>query len=54
MNAVYMLAAYPLGNLSDRVNAKTVVMGGLIVLIAADVALAMLPAISGALVGIAL
>ena len=43
MNAVYMLAAYPLGSLSDRVSAKIMLIGGLIVLVAADLALAMLP-----------
>lgn len=54
MNAVYMLAAYPLGSLSDRVSAKSMLIGGLIVLIAADLALAMLPGVAGAFVGIAL
>jgi MFS family permease len=54
MNAVYMLAAYPLGSLSDRVSAKSMLISGLIVLIAADLALAMLPGIMGAFVGIAL
>ena len=54
MNAVYMLAAYPLGSLSDRVSAKTMLIGGLVVLIAADLALAVLPGIAGAFVGIAL
>ena len=54
MNAVYMLAAYPLGSLSDRVSARTMLSGGLIVLIAADLALAMLPGVAGAFVGIAL
>jgi MFS family permease len=54
MNAVYMLAAYPLGSLSDRVSANTMLIGGLIVLIAADLALAMLPGVAGAFVGIAL
>ena len=54
MNAVYMLAAYPLGSLSDRVSAKAMLIASLIVLIAADLALAMLPGISGAFVGIAL
>ena len=54
MNAVYMLAAYPLGSLSDRVSAKAMLIAGLIVLIAADLALATLPGISGAFVGIAL
>lgn len=54
MNAVYMLAAYPLGSLSDRVSAKAMLVAGLIVLIAADLALAMLPGIAGAFFGIAL
>ena len=54
MNAVYMLAAYPLGSLSDRVNAKAMLIGGLIVLIAADLALAMLPGVAGVFVGIGL
>ena len=54
MNAVYMLAAYPLGSLSDRVSAKGMLMGGLIVLIAADLALALMPGVAGAFVGIAL
>lgn len=54
MNAVYMLAAYPLGGLSDRVSARTMLIWGLIVLIAADVALATLPGIAGEFVGTAL
>jgi MFS family permease len=54
MNAVYMLAAYPLGSLSDRVSARTMLIWGLIVLVAADLALAMLPGIVGAFVGITL
>ncbi len=54
MNAVYMLAAYPLGGLSDRVSARTMLICGLVVLIAADLALAMLPGVAGAFVGIGL
>ena len=54
MNAVYRVAAYPLGSLSDRVSAKAMLIAGLIVLIAADLALAMLPGVLGAFVGIAL
>lgn len=54
MNAVYMLAAYPLGSLSDRASPKVMLIGGLSILIAADVALAVLPGIEGAFVGIAL
>ncbi len=54
MNAVYMLAAYPLGSLSDRASARTMLIGGLVALIAADLALALLPGVAGAFVGIAL
>lgn len=54
MNAVYMLAAYPLGSLSDRVSAKAMFAWGLILLIAADLALALLPGVAAAFVGIAL
>ena len=54
MNAVYMLAAYPLGSLSDQVSVKAMLIGGLVALIAADLALAVLPGIAGTFVGIAL
>ena len=54
MNAVYMLAAYPLGSLSDRVSPRTILAWGLIVLVAADLALAMLPGVAGAFLGVAL
>ena len=54
MNAVYMLAAYPLGSLSDRVSAKAMFIGGLVALVAADLSLALLPGIAGTFVGIAL
>ena len=54
MNAVYMLMAYPLGSLSDRVSAKYMLVWGLIILITADLALAMLPGIPGVFVGIGL
>lgn len=54
MNAVYMFAAYPLGSLSDRVSARTMLVWGLIVLIAADLALALLPGVAGAFVGVGL
>ncbi len=40
MNVVYAASAYPFGRLSDRVNRKTLLAGGLIVLIAADLILA--------------
>ncbi|MBY0285240.1 MAG: MFS transporter [Sphingomonas sp.] len=54
MNAVYMFAAYPLGSLSDRVSAKSMLIGGLVALIAADLALALLQGVAGAFMGIAL
>ena len=41
MNAIYALAAYPFGKLSDRVSHRRLLMAGLLVLIAADAALAM-------------
>ena len=54
MNAVYMLAAYPLGSLSDRMSAKTMLIGGLVALVVADLALALLSGLAGTFVGIAL
>lgn len=54
MNAVYMLAAYPLGSFSDRVSARCMLIGGLVALIAADLALALLQGVAGAFMGIAL
>ncbi|ODT46699.1 MAG: MFS transporter [Nitrospira sp. SCN 59-13] len=41
MNLVYASSAYPFGKLSDRTNHKTMLTFGLLVLIAADVVLAM-------------
>lgn len=40
MNAVYALSAYPFGKLSDRVSHRSLLMGGLAVLILADLILA--------------
>ena len=40
MNVTYALAAYPLGALSDRINKVTVLMAGIVVLVAADLVLA--------------
>jgi MFS family permease len=40
MNLVYSASAYPFGRLSDRMNHKTLLAMGLIVLIAADIVLA--------------
>ncbi len=40
MNAVYALAAYPFGKLADAMKHRTLLAGGLLLLIAADLALA--------------
>lgn len=54
MNVVYALGAYPAGILSDRVNGRVLLGAGMIGLILADLALALLPGVGGAFVGIAL
>ena len=54
MNVVYALAAYPAGVLSDRFNRKSLLMIGLLLLVAADFALALLPSIAGVALGVAL
>ena len=54
MNLVYATGAYPLGILSDRVSSRTLLIWGLFCLICADLALAMLPGVAGAFVGIVL
>jgi MFS family permease len=46
MNTVYALVAYPAGHLADRVNRRSLLLVGMAVLIAADIALA----VSGSLV----
>lgn len=54
MNAVYALGAAPAGALSDRVSSRSLLLSGLLALIAADLALAFAPGIFGAFAGIAL
>jgi MFS family permease len=54
MNIVYALGAYPAGSLSDRWPARRLLTLGLIVLILADLALALLPGLAGAFLGILL
>lgn len=49
MNVVYAFAAYPAGVLSDRMDRHTILVAGLVLLIVADVVLAL----SGSIVGIA-
>ncbi|CAG0999019.1 MAG: MFS transporter [Rhizobiaceae bacterium] len=54
MNVAYALSAYPAGALSDRVDRTAILVAGLVMLIAADVALAFGPGIAGVAVGVVL
>jgi MFS family permease len=54
MNVVYALAAYPAGVASDRMDRTTLLIVGLVLLIAADLALALLPSIGGVALGVVL
>jgi MFS family permease len=54
MNVVYAAGAYPAGVLSDRRGRRRVLAVGLIVLVLADVTLAVAPGVAGALAGVAL
>ena len=54
MNVTYALAAYPLGALSDRVNKVTVLVFGIVVLIAADLFLAINGSLWSVAVGVVL
>jgi MFS family permease len=54
MNVVYALAAYPAGILSDRVDRHTVLVAGFVLLIMADVVLALSAGILGVAVGVIL
>ncbi|MFG1300588.1 MFS transporter [Xanthobacter sp. V3C-3] len=54
MNVVYSLGAYPAGAWSDRAPPARLLVGGLALLIAADVVLAFVPGLPGAFLGIAL
>lgn len=54
MNVTYALAAYPAGSLSDRVNKVTVLMAGLVLLILADLMLALEPTLLGVALGVVL
>jgi MFS family permease len=51
MNAVYALVSAPAGSLSDRIGRRTVLMAGLLALIAADLVLGLWGSIAGAIVG---
>jgi MFS family permease len=54
MNVVYALSAYPAGVLADRVKPTGLLAIGLVLLAAADLALAMLPNIGGVALGVIL
>jgi len=54
MNVVYAAGAYPAKALSDRVERVWLLVAGLAVLIAADLALAWLPGLAGVFAGVAL
>jgi MFS family permease len=54
MNAVYALSAWPAGVLSDRMSRPALLMAGLVLLIAADLVLALAPGFAGLGIGIAL
>jgi MFS family permease len=54
MNAVYALAAYPAGVLSDRIDRVTVLGVGLAFLIAADIVLAFAGGVAGVAIGVVL
>ena len=54
MNIVYAVAAYPLGALSDRMNRMSMLGFGLVVLIVADLVLALAPGLTGVAIGVVL
>ena len=54
MNVVYAVAAYPAGVMSDRVSRTAVLAGGIVLLVAADIVLALLPSIGGLALGVVL
>lgn len=54
MNLLYALSAYPFGKLSDRMSHSTMLQAGLVVLIAADIVLAVSQHWAGILFGVAL
>lgn len=54
MNVVYALAAYPAGMLSDRFSRVPLLAIGILLLVAADIALALLPSLGGIALGVVL
>jgi MFS family permease len=54
MNLVYSACAYPFGKLSDRVSHRTLLAGGMLILVAADLVLASSASLPAVLLGVAL
>ena len=54
MNVVYAGAAYPAGVMSDRMSRTAVLGSGILVLVAADIVLALLPSVGGVALGVVL
>jgi MFS family permease len=54
MNVIYAAAAYPAGVMSDRIDRTTVLAVGLVLLVTADIALALLPSVTGVALGVVL
>jgi len=54
MSFAFMLTAYPVGWLGDRVSRTRLLLIGIVVLIAADLSLALIPARAGAVIGVVL
>lgn len=54
MNIAYALSAYPAGVLSDRINRTALLAFGLVCLASADLALALLPNLTGMVLGVVL
>lgn len=54
MNVVYALAAYPAGVLSDRMDRRTILIAGLLLLVVADIVLALSETMVGVATGVAL
>jgi MFS family permease len=54
MNVVYALAAYPAGVLSDRIDRRTVLIAGLVVLLVAHIVLALASGVAGVACGVIL
>ncbi|MHB0952589.1 MAG: MFS transporter [Allorhizobium sp.] len=54
MNIAYFLSAYPVGALSDGMNRMTLLMIGLLLLLAADLVLALAPGLAGLAIGASL